>query len=167
MCEEMKAIEDNGTWELTPLPVGHRAIGLKWVFKVKRNEAGYVVRYKACLVAKAYVHRAGNDFDGIFAPVARLESVRMMAALVAHEHREVHHMDVKGAFLNDTMGEVYIQQPPGFTIFGDEDKVLRLRKALYRLRQAPKAWNAKLGATLGSLGFQRSGSEHDVYTRSR
>jgi hypothetical protein len=117
MREEMKAIEDNDTWELTSLPVGHRAIGLKWVYKVKRNEAGDVVRHKARLVAKGYVQRTGIDFDEVFAPVARLESVRMMVALAAHEGWEVHHMDVKSAFLNGVIEEeVYVQQPPGFSI---------------------------------------------------
>jgi hypothetical protein len=97
----MKAIEDNDTWELTSLPAGHRAIGLKWVYRVKRNEAGNIVRHKARLVvAKSYVQRAGIDFDEVFAPVARLESMRMMVALAAHEGWEVHHMNVKSAFLN-------------------------------------------------------------------
>jgi hypothetical protein len=135
MREEMKAIEDNDTWELTSLPAGHRAIGLKWVYKVKRNEAGDVVRHKARLVAKGYVQRAGIDFDDVFAPVVRLESVRMMVALAAHEGWEVHHMDVKSAFLNGVIEEeVYIQQPPGFSTTGSENKVLRLHKALYGLR---------------------------------
>jgi hypothetical protein len=87
------------------------------VYKVKRNEADDVVRPKVRLVAKGYVQRAGIDFDEVFAPVARLESVRMMVALAAHEGWEVHHMDVKSAFLNDVIEEeVYVQQPPGFFI---------------------------------------------------
>jgi hypothetical protein len=84
------------------------------VYKVKRNEAGDVVRHKARLVAKGYVQCAGIDFDEVFAPVARLESVRMMVALAAHEGWEVHHMDVNSAFLNGVIEEeVYVQQPPG------------------------------------------------------
>lgn len=168
MQDEMKSIEDNKTWELAALPTGHRAIGLKWVYKVKRNENGDIVRHKARLVAKGYVQRAGIDYEEVFAPVARLESVRMMVALAAHERWEVHHMDVKSAFLNGELKEeVYVEQPPGFVVAGNEHKVLRLRKALYGLRQAPRAWNAKLDDTLMSLGFQRSSSEHGVYTRSR
>jgi hypothetical protein len=94
--------------------------------------------------------------------------VRMMVALAAHEGWEVHHMDVKSAFLNGVIEEeVYVQQPPGFSTTGSENKVLRLHKALYGLRQAPRAWNAKFDSTMGSLGFQRSSSEHGVYTRSR
>jgi hypothetical protein len=119
-------------------------------------------------VVKGYVQRAGVDFDEVFAPVARLESVRMMVALAAHEGREVHHMDVKSVFLNGVLKEeVYVQQPPAFIIPGSEGMVLHLHKALYSLWQAPRAWNAKLNDTLASLGFQRSSSEHGVYTRSR
>jgi hypothetical protein len=119
-------------------------------------------------VVKGYVQRAGIDFDEVFAPVARLESVWMMVALAAHEGWEVHHMDVKSAFLNGMIKEeVYVQQPPGFSTTGSENKVLRLHKALYDLRQAPRAWDAKFNFTMGSLGFQRSSSEHGMYTRSR
>lgn len=167
MKEEMKSIEANGTWELATLPTGHRAIGLKWVFKVKRDGSGKVVRHKARLVAKGYVQRAGIDFDEVFAPVARIESVRVLLALAAHHGWEVHHMDVKSAFLNgDLKEQVFVAQPPGFVVDGKPDKVLRLHKALYGLRQAPRAWNAKLDAAMAQLSFQRSRSEHGVYTRS-
>ncbi|WVZ54433.1 hypothetical protein U9M48_005225 [Paspalum notatum var. saurae] len=85
MGEEMKSIEANGTREIATLPTGHRAIGLKWVFKVKRDEHGNVVRHKARLVAKGYVQRAGVDFDEVFTPVARMESVRDLLALATHQ----------------------------------------------------------------------------------
>jgi hypothetical protein len=164
----MDSIESNNTWRLVPLPHGHRPIGLKWVYKTKRNTAGEVVKYKARLVAKGYVQQAGVDFDEVFAPVARLESVRLLIALSAQEGWSVHHMDVKSAFLNGELSEeVYVRQPPGFTVDGQEDKVLRLDKALYGLRQAPRAWNAKLDRTLAELGFRRSESEHAVYARGR
>ena len=100
MAEEMAAIEDNGTWELCNLPAGHRPIGLKWVYKLKKNPAGEVVRHKARLVAKGYAQRAGIDFDEVFAPVARLDSVRVLLAVAAQRGWEVHHLDVKSAFLN-------------------------------------------------------------------
>jgi hypothetical protein len=167
MRDELRSIEENATWEPVPLPAGHRAIGLKWVFKVKRDELGNITRHKARLVAKGYVQRAGVDFDEVFAPVARMESIRTLLALAAHEGWRVHHMDVKSAFLNgDLREEVYVSQPPGFIIGNDDGKVLRLSKALYGLRQAPRAWNAKLDSSMVSLGFQRSSSEHGIYTRS-
>jgi len=166
MMEEMEAIEDNKTWSLADLPPGRRAIGLKWVFKVKRDEHGAVSKHKARLVVKGYAQRHGIDYDEVFAPVARLDSVRLLIALAAHEGWEVHHMDVKSAFLNgDLQEEVYVEQPAGFVITGKEHKVFKLRKALYGLHQAPRAWNAKLDDTLLSLGFRRSPSEHAIYIR--
>ncbi|RLN39601.1 hypothetical protein C2845_PM01G10330 [Panicum miliaceum] len=168
MEEEMKSIEENKTWSLIELPAGHKPIGLKWVFKVKRDEHGAIVKHKARLVAKGYVQRPGIDFDEVFAPVARLESVRLLLAVAAQEGWEVHHMDVKSAFLNgDLAEEVYVAQPAGFVAGGAEHKVLKLRKALYGLRQAPRAWNAKLDNILLSLGFQKSTAEHGVYVRGK
>jgi hypothetical protein len=145
MTEEIQAIEDNHTWVLTNLPPGRKAIDLKWVFKVKRDEKGSVVKHKARLVVKGYSQQQGVDYEEIFTPVARLEAVRLLLALAANQGWEVHHMDVKSAFLNgDLMEEVYVSQPPGFVVTRREDKVLKLRKALYGLHQAPRAWNQKL-----------------------
>ena len=97
-----------------------------------------------------------------------MESVRLLLALAAAKDWRVHHMDVKSAFLNGELAEtVFVRQPPGFAVKGEEHRVLRLRKALYGLRQAPRAWNAKLDTTLGELGFQRCATEHALYTRRR
>ena len=168
MQSEMDAVEKNRTWELADLPRGHRAITLKWVFKLKRDEAGTVVKHKARLVARGFVQQEGVDFDDAFAPVARMESVRLLLALAAQEGWRVHHMDVKSAFLNgDLKEEVYVHQPPGFAIPGKEGKVLRLRKALYGLRQAPRAWNAKLDSTLKGMGFEQSPHEAAIYRRGK
>jgi hypothetical protein len=102
----------------------------------------------------------------VFVPVAQLDSVRLLIALAAHRGWEVHHMDVKSVFLNgDLQEEVYVQQPAGFVNADSEHKVLRLRKALYGLHQAPRAWNTKLDDTLLSFGFVRCASEPAVYTR--
>jgi hypothetical protein len=140
MEEELRSIEENRTWTLTELPQGRRAIGLKWVFKVKKDEHGAVVRHKARLVVKGYAQRHGIDYDEVFAPVARMEAVRLLLALAAHEGWEVHHMDVKTAFLNgDLQEEVFVVQAPGFAQPGQEHKVFKLHKALYGLHQAPRA----------------------------
>jgi hypothetical protein len=135
MQSEMEAVEKNCSWELADLPCGHNAITLKWVFKLKRDEAGAIVKHKARLVAHNFVQREGIDFDDTFAPVAWMESVRLLFVLAAQKGWHVHHMDVKSAFPNgDLKEEVYVHQPPGFAIPGKEGKVLRLRKALYGLR---------------------------------
>ncbi|WVZ90573.1 hypothetical protein U9M48_036864 [Paspalum notatum var. saurae] len=166
MLEEIGSIEENKTWSLVDLLRGHRAIGLKWVFKLKRDEHGEIVKHKVRLVAKGYVKRQGIDFEEVFAPVARMESVRVALAVAAHYGWSVHHMDVKSAFLNGELAEeVYVAQPPGFTAAGHEGKVLRLHKALYCLRQAPRAWNAKLDASLHELGFTKNKCEHGLYMR--
>jgi hypothetical protein len=139
---------------------------LKWVFKVKKNPEGRIVKHKARLVAKGYAQQQGVDFDEVFAPVARIETVRVLLALAAHGGWQIHHMDVKSAFLNGDLTEtVYVQQPPGF-IVGKGDKVLKLNKALYGLRQAPRAWNFKLDKELINLGFVRSKLEYAVYRRT-
>lgn len=125
------------------------------------------MKHKARLVAKGYAQRHGVDYDEVFAPVARIETVRVLLALAARGSWEVHHMDVKSAFLNGDLAEtVYVQQPPGF-IVGDGGKVLKLKKALYGLKQAPRAWNAKLDKELLALGFVRSKLDHAVYRRSK
>jgi hypothetical protein len=156
----------NGTWALVDPPPGVRPIGLKWVYKIKRDAAGLITKYKGRLVAKGYVQRPGVDFDEVFAPVAQLESVRLLLAVAATEGWLVHHMDVKTAFLNgELLEDVYVEQPPRFVVKGQEDKVLHFIKALYGLRQAPRAWYSKLDESLVKLNFQRSESEHAVYFR--
>jgi hypothetical protein len=168
MLQEMKVIEDNGTWELVDPPAGCRPIGLKWVYKVKRDERGAIVKYKARLIARGSVQREGIDFEEVFAPVARMESVRLLLAMAAAKDWRVHHLNVKSAFLNGELAEtVFVKQALGFAVKGAEHKVLRLRKALYGLRLAPRAWNAKLDATLGELEFTRCATEHMLYTRRR
>jgi hypothetical protein len=109
MREELKSIEDNATWELTSLPAGHKPIGLKWVYRLKKDPAGNVSKYKARLVAKGYVQRQGIDFKEVFVPVARMETVRLFLAIAAQMGWQVHHLDVKSAFLNgDLAKEVYL-----------------------------------------------------------
>jgi len=166
MKQELQSVEKNKTWELVDLPAGHRPISLKWVFKLKKDEKGVATKHKARLVARGLVQQEGIDFDDAFAPVARMESVRVLLALAAQEGWKVHHMDVKSAFLNgDLKEEVYVRQMPGFAVAGEEGKVYRLKKALYGLRQAPRAWNAKLDITLKKMGFQQSAHEVVVYRR--
>lgn len=168
MKEELDSIVGNNTWKLCTLPAGHKPIGLKWVFKLKKDPEGKVVKHKARLVAKGYVQRQGIDFEEVFAPVERLETVRLLVAMAAQEGWKLHHMDVKSAFLNgELVEEVYVSQPPGFEVDGEEGKVYRLKKALYGLRQAPRAWNSKLDQTLNKMGFAKCPSEHAVYKRRK
>ena len=166
MESELESIEKNKTWVLTELPPGHRAIGLKWVYKIKRDANGVITKYKTRLVAKGYVQKQGIDFEEAFAPVTRLETVRLLLALAARNGWVVHHLDVKSAFLNgDIQEEVYVKQPQGYEKKNEEYKVYKLLKALYGLRQAPRAWYARLKKFLEELGFVKCPYEHAVYTK--
>lgn len=139
---------------------------MKWVFKLKKNTDGKVVKHKARIVAKGYVQKYGVDYEEVFAPVTRMETVRLLLALAAKNEWEVHHLDVKSAFLNgELLEEVYVSQPRGYEKKGEEHKVYRLFKALYGLRQAPRAWYARLNKCLTDLGFTKCPFEHAVYVR--
>ncbi|KAD5507479.1 hypothetical protein E3N88_15182 [Mikania micrantha] len=164
---EWNSIVKNRTWKLTDLPQGQKSIGLRWVFKLKRDADGKPVKHKARLVAKGYVQKQGIDFEEAFAPVARMETIRLLLALSASRGWEVHHLDVKSAFLNGELEEeVYVNQPEGFVKKDQPLKVYRLYKALYGLRQAPRAWNIRLDKCLRGLGFSRCPQEHAVYSRN-
>ncbi|KAI3520492.1 hypothetical protein L1887_09941 [Cichorium endivia] len=164
MRAEIDSIEKNQTWTLTRLPPNRKVIGLKWVFKLKKDASGTVTKHKARLVAKGYVQQKGVDFEDAFAPVARMESIRLILALAAKENWVVHHLDVKSAFLNGELKEeVYVSQPSGFEVKGKEEMVYRLHKALYGLRQTPRSWNAKLDKALKELGFRKCAQEQAVY----
>nr|GFA82363.1 ribonuclease H-like domain, reverse transcriptase, RNA-dependent DNA polymerase [Tanacetum cinerariifolium] len=167
MKVELDSINRNNTWELTTLPKGHKAIGLKWVFKTKKDANGNLIKYKARLVAKGHIQVHGIDFEKVFAPVARMETIRLLLAIAANNKWEVHHLDVKSAFLHeDLKEEVYVTQPEGFIKRQDNGKVYRLIKALYGLRQAPRTWSIKLDNTLKSLDFKKCALEQAIYTKT-
>ena len=129
MNEEMKAIQKNGTWELTTLLKEKQVVGMKWIYKIKKNERGEVEKYKARLVVKGFSQQHGVDYDEVFAPVARLETIRLIIALVAQKRWRIFQMDVKSAFLNGHLEEdVYVKQPEGYIIKGQKNKVLKLKK---------------------------------------
>jgi hypothetical protein len=165
MVEELRSIEENGTCVPVDPPSNQWPIGLKWVYKAKRDEYGHVIKHKAWLIVKGYVHRQGINFEEVLALVAHIELVRLILAVAAHEGWHVHHMDVKSTFLNGELEEdVYVRQLSGF-VAGQEHQMLKLKKALYGLRQAPRAWYCKLHTSLHSLRFVCSNHEHAVYTR--
>ena len=113
------------------------------------------------------MQKHGVDFDEVFAPVARLDTVRLILALAAHRGWKIHHLDVKSAFLNGELEEeVYVGQPEGFVDQTAEHKVYKLSKSLYGLKQAPRAWNTRLDRSMKSLGFKKCSQEQAVYTRN-
>jgi hypothetical protein len=151
---EMDLIISNGTWEITDLPTGCKPVGCKWIFRRKRRPDGTIEKYKACLVAKGFTQKKEEDYFDTYSPVARLPTIRVLLALVAAYKLLVHQMDVKTAFLNGELEEeIYIQQPEGFVVKGQESKVCRLIKSLYGLKQAPKQWHEKFNNILTTVGF--------------
>lgn len=140
-CEdEIASIIKNHIWDLVDLPEGAKPIGLKWIFKIKRNSDGSINKYKSRLVAKGYIQQHGIDSEEVFAPVARIETIRFIVAIAASNGWEIHHLDIKTAFLHGDLKEmVYVSQPDGFKVKGSEQKVYKLKKALYGLKQAPRA----------------------------
>eukprot|EP00253_Pinus_taeda_P008290 PITA_08290 len=156
MDEELEQIEKNNTWELVPRPKDKNVIGTKWIFKNKLNENGEVIRDKARLVCKGYAQQEGIDFEETFAPVARLEAIKMFLALSSFQKFKVFRMDVKSAFLNgDLEEEVYIEQPDGFILGNDPNLVCRLKKALYGLKQALRACNEEAMSQNFALVMQK------------
>ncbi|GJV56428.1 putative ribonuclease H-like domain-containing protein [Tanacetum coccineum] len=138
------------------LPLGMKVIGTKWVYRNKRDERGVVVRNKARLVAQGYTQEEGIDYDEVFAPVARIEAIRLFLAFASFMGFIVYQMDVKSAFLYGTIDEeVYVSQPPGFVDPDHPKKVYKVVKALYGLHQAPRAWYATLSTFLEKHGYKR------------
>ncbi|GJX79926.1 retrovirus-related pol polyprotein from transposon TNT 1-94 [Tanacetum coccineum] len=156
MQDELHQFDRLQVWELVDKPFGKNVIKLKWLWKNKKDEDQTVIRNKARLVAKGYAQEEGIDFEESFAPVARLEAVRIFVAYAAHKSFPIYQMDVKTAFLNGPLKEeVYVAQPDGFVDPDHPDKVYRLRKALYGLKQAPRAWYDELSKFLISNGFTK------------
>ncbi|GKA07226.1 retrovirus-related pol polyprotein from transposon TNT 1-94 [Tanacetum coccineum] len=140
MQEELNQFERNMVWTLVPLPNGKTIIGTKWIYRNKMDKHGIVIKNKSRLVAQGYIQEEGIAYDETFAPVARLEAIKIFLAYDAYMGFMVYQMDVKSAFLNGKISEeVYVQQPPGFEISEFPNHVCKLDKALYGLKQAPRA----------------------------
>ena len=161
---EMDSMMANGTWEITERPYGCKPLGCKWVLKNKLRPDGMIEKYKARLVAKGYSQKEEEDFFDTYSSVARLTTIRVLLSLAASHGLLIHQMDVKMAFLNGELDEeIYMQQPDGFVIDGQEGKVCKLLKSLYGLKQAPKQGHEKFNKTLTSVGFVVNEADKCVY----
>jgi hypothetical protein len=167
MNDELDQIEKNNTWEMVHRLEGKNIIGSKWIFKNNLNEQGQVVRNKARLVYKGYAQIEGLDFDETFAPVARLEAIRIFLTYACHKRFKFYQMDVKLAFLNgDLNEEVYMEQPEGFELSDKPDLVCKIKKDLYGLKQAPHAWYHRLDTYLKDKGFKRGTVDNNLYIKT-
>ncbi|KAJ3553828.1 hypothetical protein NM688_g3412 [Phlebia brevispora] len=163
MDKEMDQLKNMGTFELVDLPPGRKAVGSRWVFLIKRDSEGRIVKYKSRLVAQGFSQIPGQDFTETYAPVMRLESLRTLLAIAAVNDWPVHQMDVVGAYLNSELKEeVYMRQPPGYD--DGTGRVYRLIKGLYGLRQAANIWNDTANEILtGKLHFVRLAADYCAY----
>nr|GEZ16299.1 retrovirus-related Pol polyprotein from transposon TNT 1-94 [Tanacetum cinerariifolium] len=166
MQDEIHEFDCLQVWELVPQPDCVMIIALKWIYKVKLDENGDVLKNKARLVAKGYHQEEGIDFEESFAPVARIEAIHIFIANAASRNMTVYQMDVKTAFLNDELKEeVYVSQPEGFVDLDHPTHVYRLKKALYRLKHAHRAWYDTLSRFLLDKNFSKGAVDPILFTR--
>nr|GEV94444.1 putative ribonuclease H-like domain-containing protein [Tanacetum cinerariifolium] len=166
MQEELNEFERLEVWELIPRPDKVMVITLKWIYKVTLDELGGILKNKARLVARGYRQEEGIDFEESFAPVARLEAIRIFLAYVAHKNMIVYKMDVKTAFLNGYLWEeVYVSQLDGFVDQDNPNHVYKLKKALYGLKQDPRAWYDMLSSFLLSQDFSKGSVDPTLFIR--
>ena len=168
MQEELECFTRNEVWSLVERPKDHRinVIGTKWVFKNKQDENGVVTRNKARLVAQGFAQIEGMDYEDTFAPMARLEAIRLLLAYASFHNFKLYQMDVKSAFLNGPLKEVaYVAQPPGFEDSRHPEHVYLLHKALYGLKQAPRAWYEYLRDFLLKDGFSVGKVDCTLFTK--
>ncbi|GJZ76203.1 retrovirus-related pol polyprotein from transposon TNT 1-94 [Tanacetum coccineum] len=166
MQDELNPFKRLDVWELVECPIGINIIALKWIWKNKTDAENTVIRNKSRLVAKGYGQEEGIDFEESFAPVARLEAVRIFVAYAAHKNFPIYQMDVKTTFLNGPLKEeVFVRQPDGFVDPDFPNHVYRLKKALYGLKQAPRAWYDKLSSFLIEHHFTKGIVDPTLFTR--
>nr|GEW42380.1 hypothetical protein [Tanacetum cinerariifolium] len=166
--EELLQFKMQKVWVLVDLPKGKRAIGSKWVFRNKKDKRGIVIRNKARLIAQRHTQEEGIYYDEVFAPVARIEAIWLFLAYASFIGFMVYQMDVKSAFLYETIKkEVYVCQPLGFEVFDYPDKVYKVVKALYGLHQALRAWYETLANYLLDNGFQRGKIDQTLFIKKQ
>lgn len=164
MQREIKALEENETWTLQTLPKGKHAIDSKWVYKIKYKPNGEIERYKARLVARGFTQIEGVDYHDTFAPVAKLVTIRTLITVAVKRNWLLHQLDVNNAFLHgDLQEEVYMKIPQGFSN-NEENRVCRLRKSLYGLKQASRTWYQKFTISLLDIGYKQSYADHSLFT---
>ena len=164
--DEMDSILSNNTWVLVDLPPSSNTIGCKWVSRRKYRTDESIQTFKVRLVAKGYRQREGIDYFDTYAPVARITSICVLMALTSIYKLVVHQMNVKTTFLNGNLDEeVYMDQPEGFVLPGNERKVCKLVKSLYGLKQAPKQWHEKFDTVTLANGFKHNGVDKCVYSK--
>ncbi|RVW83276.1 Retrovirus-related Pol polyprotein from transposon TNT 1-94 [Vitis vinifera] len=164
--DEIDALEKNGTWTITDLPVGKRPVGCKWIFTIKYKADGSVERFKARLVARGFTQSYGIDYQETFAPVAKLNTIRILLSLAVNQDWCLQQLDIKNAFLNgDLEEEVYMEIPPGFEESMAKNQVCKLQKSLYGLKQSPRAWFDRFTKAVLKLGYKQGQADHTLFVK--
>ena len=164
--EELLMIEKNKTWILVERPRDKKVIGVKWVYRTKLDVDGSINKNKTRLVVKGYNQIFGVDYLDTFAPIARLDTIRLLLVVATQKDQRVYQLNVKSTFLNGYLHEeIYGEKPEGFMKKEEEDKVYLLKKALYGLKQALRAWYNKSDEHLLNLGFAKSLSKSTLYVK--
>lgn len=164
MQEEYDALMNQGTWILVPRPAHVNVIGCQWIFKIKKHSDGTIARYKARLVANGNQQFAGLDFTETFSPVIKQPTLRLVLALAVSKNWSLRQLDVSNAFLHGVLDEtVYMRQPPGYSHSAYPGYVCQLKKSLYGLRQAPRAWYSMLSKFLVDHGFHQSKADNSLF----
>jgi len=154
----------NKTWDLVPYPNEKNVIGNKWIYKVKFNSVRDNEKYKVRLVAKGFSQKYGIDYEETFALVKKMPTIRIILTFSAAQGWKVFQLDVKSAFLNGDLDvEIFMNQLEGFIMEGKESFVYKLKKSLYRLKQAPRAWYMKILGYFADIGFFKCFSDSDLY----
>ncbi|GKD89935.1 retrovirus-related pol polyprotein from transposon TNT 1-94 [Tanacetum coccineum] len=168
MQEELNEFECLEVWELVPRSDRVMVITLKWIYKVKLDDLGGIIKNKARLLAHGYRQEEGIDFEESFALVVRLEAIRIFLAFATHMNMVVYQMDVKTAFMNGNFWEeVYVSQPDGFVDPDNPNHVYKLKKALYGLKQALRAWYDKLSSFLISQDLSKGSVDPTMFIRKK
>lgn len=165
MNEEYESLIENKTWTLVERTPDLKVIDNRWVFKLKRNAKGEIDRYKARLVARGFSQEYGIDYEETFSPVARFTSIRCILAMAAVQNMALKQFDIKTAFLYGDLAEnVYMQQPKGYD--DGSERVCKLLKSLYGLKQASRCWNRKFTSFIQDFKFKTSKHDPCVFIRN-
>jgi hypothetical protein len=151
-------------WEVVPKLENKDMVYSKWIFKIKHEADESIEKYEARFVAHGFSQKEGIDYEETFSPIERYTSIRIIMALAAKMKWKLHQMDANTTFLNDVIEEeVYIEQPPGFEVHDRKTHVCKLKKAMYVLKQAPRAWYGRIDSFLMILGFTKSKFDPNLY----
>ncbi|RVW22827.1 Retrovirus-related Pol polyprotein from transposon RE1 [Vitis vinifera] len=169
MNEEMKSLQKNETWELVEYAPGKKPVGCRWIYTMKYKADGSIERFKARLIAKGYTQTYGIDYTETFAPVIKINTVRVLLSLATNLDWPLQQFDVKNAFLHGELSEeVYMDLPPGCMMSEKQcQKVCKLKKSLYGLKQSPRAWFGRFAKSMRAFGYRQSNSDHTLFLKKQ